>query len=339
MNLYLFPEAANQLNGYGIAIEADYERMQPVAEDIIIWYSNMSQNTKIRPNDIIINRPKMYSIRRFIKILTNRVSTELNTNQLKLLKGYNFENIYCDDVLFYSVIRRFFPNNEITVRFHNCFSRIYVRKKILKLYLGLKFEINLQSFYHLERKIFTDRKVNKIFISEEDKTFYEQITGMNDAKVWKIDVNTKNFYLRRKCRFTNKLVWFGGIEAHKEKSIEWFISNVFPIIKYKIPNIEFHLWGSNTKQYNFPARNIYGHGFYNESDFPFKEEALYINPDIIGGGVKIKLKTYLENNIPFISTPFGFEGYSTTLIDDKFCIISNQEDWAKKIINLFQDYK
>jgi hypothetical protein len=42
----------------------------------------------------------------------------------------------------------------------------------------------------------------------------------------------------------------------------------------------------------------------------------------------------LEQGIPFISTPFGFEGYNANLIDNKYCNIYQENEWVKAILEI-----
>lgn len=194
--------------------------------------------------------------------------------------------------------------------------------------------------YSLEREIFNDRNVTKIFISEEDANYYTLMTGYSkDAVVWAYEAN-KELMLKNRSEFilNKKLVWFGGVEAHKIKSVEWFINEVFVQIKESIPDIEFHLYGKSTEIFNDTKLKVFGHGFYNSDGFPFKGEALYVNPDIIGGGIKLKLLTYFDNGIPFISTPFGYEGYDKSLIDNKFCYVEEMDTWAIRIIEILKTH-
>lgn len=62
--------------------------------------------------------------------------------------------------------------------------------------------------------------------------------------------------------------------------------------------------------------------------------SLYINPDIIGGGIKLKLQTLIEAGVPFISSVFGFEGYSHSIIDNRYIIVEEEANWVKKLLNL-----
>ena len=58
MNLFLFPESAVLSNGYGIVVNDDYERLQPSGNDVIVWYTNINDNIKLRDSDIRLSRPE-----------------------------------------------------------------------------------------------------------------------------------------------------------------------------------------------------------------------------------------------------------------------------------------
>ena len=124
----------------------------------------------------------------------------------------------------------------------------------------------------------------------------------NDADVWGIDVDIEKAMSKRKrVGIASKVIWFGGVEAHKKSSVKWFLNDIWPEIKRKLPDIEFHLWGNRTQKFDNPSLNIYGHGFYSGNDLLQEGKGLFINPDIIGGGVKIKVKSLIEQGVPFIS--------------------------------------
>ena len=337
MNLFIFPESPVLTNGYGIVVNSDYIRLSPADSDIIIWYTNSQENPLFKVGDHILKRPKIINFKRFKNMFFLRSGSEVEFNELEFLKNLNFESIFCGDVIFYKALRKLFPNKNLTVRFHNCFARILDRKRLLRIDLDVKFKLDLRLMYSLEKEIFLDKNVKKVFISNEDKDYYKLMTGANDANVWGVDVDMENAVLKRKPNnFDNKLIWFGGVQSHKMKSVVWFIENVLPKIKKEVPTVEFHLWGYKTTKLNNPKLNIYGHGYYSGSEFPFRNNALYLNPDIIGGGVKVKLKTYLEEGISFITTPFGYEGYKSDYIDNKYCIVKEQENWSETIIELLK---
>ena len=341
MNLYLYPEAASHKDGYGIAVCYDYLKQPPNSDDVVVWLTTYDRKKMlyVRDSDYILERAKLLSLNSILNLIKGRNRSELSFEDLLFLKDYNFDTIHCDDVLFYKAIRSIFPHQQIRIRFHNCFSRIEVRNQFLKRDVGLRYKYALKIMKNLESEIFNDEEVYKIFISDEDRDFYTSTYGVfGDSETWSFNPN-RELIAKNRHGFIlkNKIVWFGGVEAHKESSVRWFINNVFPQIKIHYPDMEFHLWGRNTKVFDSPKNNIWGHGFFEGTGMPV-EDALYVNPDIIGGGVKMKLMTLMENGVPFISTPFGFEGYCREWIDNEYCIVEEENKWAGRIIDFFSSH-
>lgn len=339
MNLYIFPEAACNMNGYGIAVLAAYKNLDIKSEDTVIWLTTVPKEKMlcVRPQDIIIKRNSLFSIKSFINTLKCTNRSELWVKDLFFLKNKSFNNIYCDDAIFYRAIRKLYPNQHLTIRLHNCFARIKDRLSLLQRNVDLKYRITLHNMYRLERDIFNDENVFKIFISDEDRLYYTSHYGKtSDSNVFDFPIDMEKAKTNRNnLSLDNRIIWYGGVESHKKSSIDWFISDVYPKIKKDCPNLEFHLWGKNTINFDNPSINIYGHGYYEGNGMPSKN-SLYINPDIIGGGKKIKLASLIENGVRVISTPFGFEGYSHDIIDDKFCIVKEENNWAEFIINFLK---
>lgn len=341
MNLYLFPEAACSLNGYGVAVEAAYKRLNIKEEDVVVWITTVPRDRMryLRDKDHILLKPRQLSIKSVINTLRQTNRSEPWLSDLSFLKGKSFENIYCDETLFYPAIRKLFPKQKLTVRFHNSFARIHDRLKLLQRSVDLKYTITLRNMYRLERKIMRDDNVFKIFLSDEDRYYYTSHYGrLTDSNVFSFDFDLEKAKINRiTLNLDNRIIWYGGVESHKKTSIDWFIREVFPVVKDSFPNMEFHLWGNNTLQFDNPDNSIFGHGFFDGKDMPSRS-SLYINPDIIGGGVKIKLMSMLEAGVPVISSPFGFEGYKHDIVDQEYCIIQEENQWSSFIIEYYRKY-
>ena len=234
---------------------------------------------------------------------------ELNAKDLSFLLKYEFENIHCDEVIFYRALRSLYPSKKINVRFHNSYARINYRRKIADIKVDCKFWLTLKLFDSLEREIFRDENCQKIFLTGEDCSFYSSLFGRtSDCEVWPFIPDMESAIKNRRDEtLSHKIVWYGGIESHKKASVEWFIKDVYPQVKSMIPDVEFHLWGNGSELYNDERLSIYGHGKYMKDDLPEKN-SLYINPDIIGGGIKLKLMALIENGIPFISSVLDMKG-------------------------------
>lgn len=340
MNLYLFPTYASFSNGYGIAVESDFKRCSPSADDIIVWRETTDSKDRlyIKEGDFIIKQNSFFSLASIINTLKRTNRSEVLVSDVAFLRDKVFDNIFCGDVCFYNAIRKLFPKKTITVRFHNCFARIYDRKRLIGRKLDLLYSITLKNMYILERRIFNDSQVNKIFISDEDRYYYTSFFGkISDSATWNIMPNRISTVeaISSMTTIEHRLVWFGGVESHKKKSVEWFINTVYPQVLKIYPDLELHLWGRFTEQFDNPQNHVFGHGFYSGKDSVPLKNALYINPDVIGGGVKMKLITYFENNVPFISSIYGFEGFPNDLINDDYCLVVEENNWFAAIDDFF----
>lgn len=118
--------------------------------------------------------------------------------------------------------------------------------------------------------------------------------------------------------------------------MDYFIRNIFPKIKVSFPKLELHLHGSGTEIFDNIDLGVFGHGRCEGNDIPHAIDKLFLNPDITGGGVKIKQKTYLEHNLRFISTPFGHVGYSLKCIDNLNSVKKPINNWSNSIIQMIK---
>lgn len=339
MNLYVFPDAAYMTNGYGIGVNFAYNKLQPKDDDIIVWYTEVARDKMLhlKDSDYIVEKNKFFSVRSFGNILTGKDRTEPHYKDLSFLAKYEFDEIHLDESFFYRPLRKMFPNKHFSIRLHNCYARIYDRQRMMGTKLDWKYMTKLKNMYKVEREVFQDPNVYKIFISDEDRDYYRNIFGVySDSETWAylpdMELAGKN---RKPLNFDHRLIWYGGVESHKKASIDWFITDVLPPIKNSIPDVEFHLWGKNTEPFNNPANGIYGHGFFDGEGNP-SDTSLYLNPDIIGGGIKLKLQSLIEAGVPFISSFFGYEGYSRDLIDNKYIIVEEEGKWAERIISIIR---
>jgi hypothetical protein len=61
---------------------------------------------------------------------------------------------------------------------------------------------------------------------------------------------------------------------------------------------------------------------------------LFVIPDLLGGGVKVKTGDSLSLGLPFITTPFGAEGYQFSTAPGRF--VADLDDWDSVIDAYFE---
>jgi len=132
---------------------------------------------------------------------------------------------------------------------------------------------------------------------------------------------------------------FLGMYAHNpnEDAVLYFVSDIFPIIKERVPELKLHLYGSNMKTSisNLASSDIIVHGFVSDLGTAFNKRRLSIAPLRYGAGQKGKIVTSLSYGVPVVATSMATEGMHLTneinvLVED------TPERFACAVINLYR---
>ncbi len=330
--LILFPEKPGSQSGYQKAVAADWERISPQPIDTVVCYATSPgepAHVKVMP------RPPALSTARVINLLQARVASELRPGPLRALtEGRPFDQLFCGEVIFYRALRELYPHQPMQVRFHNLFLVSQLRNQLLRYKLPLAARLNLRLLSRLEKTILADQAVTPIFITEEERAFFHTIYPHRTAHVW--PVVPVEYPVRHAQRIPDgpRLVWFGSLSHHKQYALEYFIRRVYAALRKRIPALELHVFGKGSQAFHQPEKGVTGHGYYHQEDYPFGGRALFINPDLLGGGVKLKIADWLRAGLPFISTPYGVEGYRLT--PGRHLLIEDITRWEDALYSYFQ---
>jgi glycosyltransferase involved in cell wall biosynthesis len=105
---------------------------------------------------------------------------------------------------------------------------------------------------------------------------------------------------------------FVGGSHHPPNSdaILYFLSEIFPLIQQKIPQIKFHLVGGNPIEEitALASENIIIHGYVEDLNKFLEGIRISVAPMRFGAGMKGKVCTTLGCGVPTIGTKIGFEG-------------------------------
>lgn len=328
------PEKPGNSSGYQKAVAADMERISVTGNDTIIYYTNHWPASR-EMHHFYIKRPGKLSFKRIWNLLKLRVSNEMVAKDIqKIVSGCSFSEIFCGETTLYRALRKAFPDKHLQVRFHNFYSVLVCRNTFLRYKLPLITRLNFFLLARLEKEILADTNVTPVFITKEELHFFRIIHPAREAYCWPVVPSTYSRPVHAPTPSKPLLVWFGGLSAHKSYGIQYFIKYILPALKKSLPEISFHLFGNGTEKLNNEARCIYGHGFYQGAGLPYGPEALYVNPDLLGGGVKLKIGDLLSAGVPFISTPFGVEGYH--ILSGENIMIAEIDNWVACIIEYYR---
>jgi hypothetical protein len=351
--VFFFPEMPSVDNGYTMAVTADFNRFLFGNDDlIIVWTAFYDESimlfeklhNELGINAIIVLRKRNLAYQFWAIFSLRHPSVFYSKSLSTLFERFNrIEYVFCGETTFYffmNSIRGFF---EREVRFHNVWMKIFMRQRIYSFKVAdIVMSANLFYFDNLEKKIFK-APVDKILINQSDLNFYKVMTGDTKGRVWSvIDDLRRNEFISDKLIFnidgSLQIIWFGSVSGHMKGGLYWFIKNVYKPLIDEGFFMRFDLFGEGSLSFSSERYRIKGHGRFIGLGLPLDGLGLFINPDLLGGGIKMKIKYFLENNLKFLSTPFGVEGYEKIEMDN-YALIEHPNHWPSSLRTLLTGSK
>ena len=139
----------------------------------------------------------------------------------------------------------------------------------------------------------------------------------------------------------NDIMFVGGfLHDPNIDAVKYFINEIWPKIKQKIPNVKFFIIGSNPPEEikKLASDDVIVTGFVNDLQ-PFYDKCkVMVAPLRYGAGVKGKVTQSLTKGLPLVTTPIGAEGMN--LLDGEHCMICNSTDeFVEKTIQVYREEK
>jgi glycosyltransferase involved in cell wall biosynthesis len=137
--------------------------------------------------------------------------------------------------------------------------------------------------------------------------------------------------------FTGSMDWLPNIDA-----INWFVEEIFPIIKNNIPSVELAIVGRNPgpqiQRLGEKDPRIIVSGRVPDVRPWMAQGEVFIVPIRVGGGTRLKIYEAMAMGLPVISTTIGAEGLKYAH-DENILIADRAEDLAMGVVGLFRDSK
>jgi glycosyltransferase involved in cell wall biosynthesis len=137
-------------------------------------------------------------------------------------------------------------------------------------------------------------------------------------------------------------ILFVGSFVHppNRDGVLWFVREIYPLIKQKLPCIPFHVVGidppSEIREFSYKDPDIHVHGWVPDLSGLFRSTRVFVAPLRYGAGVKGKVGLAMSKGLPVVTTSIGAEGMDLT--SETNCEISDSpEDFARKTIRLLSD--
>lgn len=155
---------------------------------------------------------------------------------------------------------------------------------------------------------------------------------------WVVDVaeNTPGFEARKDIAFLGGYGHAPNIEA-----VEWFVSNVAPLLEQALPEAKFKIYGSKIPK-SFEKlvethSNVMLGGWVNDVSEVYDACRVFVSPLRSGAGIKGKIIGALASGVPTVMSAIAAEGVSIQDGTDSLIAIT-PKDWADKIVMAYTEY-
>lgn len=127
----------------------------------------------------------------------------------------------------------------------------------------------------------------------------------------------------------SRIAFIGSAIDFNIKSINWFLTNVWPTVLKENPDAELHVYGK-VSSYCKKRPSVYLHGFVEKYEDIYETNQIFINPILMGGGLKIKCVEALMYGKPLVTTTVGAQGLENG-INTAFLVADGAEECAVRI--------
>lgn len=173
-----------------------------------------------------------------------------------------------------------------------------------------------------------------ICISNDEKVFYEKITGKY--------IHFLPHLLADHCSKTETPVryrkwdvfFIGADNPFNIEGIQWFLKEVYPYLKSS--NLKILLAGSSVRHLDVEDANITKISYVENLDQIYEQVKVTICPMLRGTGMKIKVVESMAKNIPVVCTERGVDGFA----DKTLCgclVTQDAAEFADYINRLCED--
>jgi len=260
-----------------------------------------------------------------------------------LLENNKYDVVHIDHLHMawtYDIIKKY-QDIPVILREHN------LEMKIMERYAKEEPNFFLRSYCKLQAAKFIDYEVstctkfdNCMMITKVDENILLKYDNNVKTSVVPAGVDEKLFKLNRTSTEPFSLVHLGSMEWLPNKcGLEWYLSEVFPLVLEKIPETKLYLIGKGTEKIELSekvSKNVIPMGFVDDLWKEVMSKDLAIVPLRSGSGMRIKIIEMMAAGQNILSTNIGAEGIGIT-DKENILLADSAKDFADETINYFQN--
>ncbi|RLD22236.1 MAG: glycosyl transferase family 1 [Bacteroidetes bacterium] len=286
-------------------------------------------DNSINPMDAFMNlfSGTSYHVERF-------VSKAFEEKLIEVLKSEEFDIIQLETLYLAPYVETIKKHSDaqVVMRAHNVEHEIWDRISQNTLFLPKKWYLS-----HLTRKL-RNYEINHlndydflVALTDRDLTQFKKLGYKNGAMAAPIGIDTSKYGKitptesdRKKdltlC-FIGSLDWMPNIEG-----LNWFLQNVWPLIRTKHPEVTLHVAGRNTpgSLRNLNMENVVIHGEVPDAAEFISRHTAMVVPLFSGSGMRVKILEGMALGKVIITTSMGMEGIDA--VDKEHLLVADSPD-------------
>lgn len=271
-------------------------------------------------------------------------SDEMDQYFKKIIQDYKFDYLYIDHL----AMAQYIPvtyTGKVICDVHNISYLAFQTYAQTYNNILLKLIFRFESIKLKKYELFWLKRFTHIFtISNLDKKRIIRL-GIPASKVTFLPTpfTVKRHYFHH---HNTQVIFFVGLMSWVPnlKGIQWFISQVYPLIKKQIPGVKLVIVGKDGNQLqnyldkHSADRSISYKGYVKNLKFFYSKTSVFIVPILMGGGIRIKLLEAFAHGLPVVSTYIGAEGIEV-VNKKQVCIANTPEEFSKAVTYILKNQK
>ena len=237
-------------------------------------------------------------------------------------------------------IIRSLPHIKKIIHLCDAISMMYERRFKEKSNIFDKFKIGIEYLkvknYEKKACLCTDKQ---IMISEMDKNYLSKYVDVSNCSIIGLATDIE-YYKPIDFSKKNKICFVGSMQyIPNSEAAMYFAIKVFPLVKKRIPDVQFKIIGANPRKDLLEAvKDIVGvevTGKVDDVREYMKDCKVSVCPVKIAGGIQNKILEAMSMGIPVVTTPEGAEGIGAD--ENILKVAISEKDFAKKVIDIMKD--
>lgn len=242
------------------------------------------------------------------------VCSDFKVKLIELLQKNEYDVVQLETLYltpYIDVIRQY-SNAIITMRAHNIEFEIWERITFNTRFLPKKLYLNYltQKLKHYEIA-HLDQYDYLISVSERDLNKFKSLGYKNGAMSSPIGLDMRQYADTEDVEQVDDICFIGALDwIPNVEGLQWFLSNVWPGLSRKYPELKLHVAGRNTPDHLKYLRmhNVIIHGEVTDAVEFVKKYSIMIVPLFSGSGMRVKILEGMALARVVVTTSLGKEG-------------------------------